>query len=429
MWAGALASTGVAIAAVLAGASVLESRERGQAGEAAAPGGPPGSVAGRPDFVVHEWGTFTTVSGSDGGLLPGLQKEEEALPYFVYSHAGMGNFTKGFNRPLRNVTVKMETPVLYFYADNAAPFPVHVGVGFDGGAISQWFPQRTSGEELPGLVRTDEDPEPHYPEVDFAAGYQGSIAWDIEVLPKTDANDGLAFRGGETLTWVYPRQVDANVVRTPAGEHEKYLFYRGVGRFGLPVRFSAAADGRLRIDNTGSDTMPSALVFSMNDQGEAGFRVVGPVEAGADAVAELGALGYSRAWQRGVYDAMTGLLVEAGLFRREADAMVQTWWTSYFERPGTRVFWIVPRRFTDQVLPLAIEPAPRAVERVLVGRAEVMTPAFEAELLAARDDEEAWKRWLGDRYFDAYQARLDAIVASDPASGAGQPKVAAADAE
>ena len=42
-------------------------------------------------YEVHEWGTFTTVSGSDGVLLTGLQREEETLPPFVHSHLGLEN--------------------------------------------------------------------------------------------------------------------------------------------------------------------------------------------------------------------------------------------------------------------------------------------------------------------------------------------------
>src|SRR5438876_642268 len=69
------------------------------------------------DYVVHEWGTFTTVSGSDGSRLPGLEREEEPLPPFVRAHDGIcagDNCGKGYARPLDNVTVKLETPVMYF---------------------------------------------------------------------------------------------------------------------------------------------------------------------------------------------------------------------------------------------------------------------------------------------------------------------------
>ena len=129
----------------------------------------------REDYVLHEWGTFTSVSSSDGSLLPGLEREEEALPHFVFSHAGMENIgtrpNKGWRRPLRNVTVKMETPVIYFYSDSG--FRAHVEVGFHGGSISQWYPQRTGGEVPP--------PHPSKNrrkggEIDFSKGYEGSIA-------------------------------------------------------------------------------------------------------------------------------------------------------------------------------------------------------------------------------------------------------------
>src|SRR3982751_6728671 len=81
-------------------------------------------------LVVHEWGTFTTLSGSDGKLLPGLEREEHSLPGFVHSHAGFAPANKGWSRPVSHVTVKMETPVIYFYS----PRPLHVAVevGFRG---------------------------------------------------------------------------------------------------------------------------------------------------------------------------------------------------------------------------------------------------------------------------------------------------------
>ena len=98
-------------------------------------------------FVVHEWGTFTSVSGSDGKLLSGLELEETALPPFVHSLAGFAPNNKGWDRPVKNVTIKMETPVLYFYSD--VPRAVDVSVAFRGGSISQWYPERSSGEALP----------------------------------------------------------------------------------------------------------------------------------------------------------------------------------------------------------------------------------------------------------------------------------------
>ena len=129
-----------------------------------------------PIYQLHEWGTFTTVSGSDGRLLAGLEREEETLPAFTYSHMGLENGqrpdtaeiqrvlkeygtpgipsrSKGIGkRPLKGVTVKMETPVIYFHSNEMAPIHAKVKVGFNGGTISQWYPQRSGGEKLPQLL-------------------------------------------------------------------------------------------------------------------------------------------------------------------------------------------------------------------------------------------------------------------------------------
>src|SRR4051812_19307956 len=97
------------------------------------------------EFVVHEWGTFTSVMTATGQMLAGLGLEGESLPAFVHSFPGFPPFNKGLSLPVRGATVKMETPVLYFYS--ATPRTVGVKVGFEGGAISQWYPDCTSGEK------------------------------------------------------------------------------------------------------------------------------------------------------------------------------------------------------------------------------------------------------------------------------------------
>ena len=93
--------------------------------------------SGSPTFAVHEWGTFTTLAGSDGVLLPGLYHEEEQLPYFVYHQPGFANggyISKGLSLDCVNATLKMETPVLYFYSSVAQT--VSVRVDWPGGTIS-----------------------------------------------------------------------------------------------------------------------------------------------------------------------------------------------------------------------------------------------------------------------------------------------------
>jgi hypothetical protein len=54
--------------------------------------------------------------------------------------------------------------------------------------------------------------------------------------------------------------------------------------------------------------------------------------------------------------------------------MIETWRQSWFEE-GSRLFYIVPDRFLNTILPLTINPAPSQTVRVFVGRLELFSPA------------------------------------------------------
>jgi hypothetical protein len=73
-------------------------------------------------------------------------------------------------------------------------------------------------------------------------------------------------------------------------------------------------------------------------------------------------------------------LVEEGLFDDEAEALLNTWELSYFKSSGLRVFFLVPRVWTDHYLPLHVS-VPADVQRVMMGRIELVTPA-QRQLLA-----------------------------------------------
>ncbi len=77
-------------------------------------------------LVAHEWGTFTSFQSSDGNLLQWKPLVTSELPKFVYDwhNPGLGRLPvdpralvwKGDLESLQ----RMETPVIYFYADNAS---------------------------------------------------------------------------------------------------------------------------------------------------------------------------------------------------------------------------------------------------------------------------------------------------------------------
>src|SRR5580693_2986668 len=70
--------------------------------------------------TVHEWGTFTTIADGSGGSEPWSPLGDTGdLPCFVNRLNGMAIkfMPQGPLPPItQTVTVRMETPVLYFYS-------------------------------------------------------------------------------------------------------------------------------------------------------------------------------------------------------------------------------------------------------------------------------------------------------------------------
>ena len=347
------------------------------------------------DLVVHEWGTFTAVSGSDGVLLSGLEVEEHRLPPFVLSHAGFAPAIKGVARPVRGATIKMETPVLYFYSDE--PLTARVEVGFRGGTISQWYPERVAGEQLP----------PGQAVLDLTAGYCGSVTWQVDVLDARTPPGFSTSAGAETPEWPRARVATSNRLRGPKGEIEGFIFYRGIGRFDLPLRVTCDRADEVRLQNRGPEKIPFVCVYERQPQSrDAKIWWRGSLAAGMEQPRLVSRSTDGESGSDLRQRMFPAALRDAGLTADEADAMLATWRDSYFEQPGLRVFWIVPRGFTDAVLPIAITPSPSRLERVLVGRTEILTPEFETQLTREfeRDGGKAWER---HRYFRAYRERAE----------------------
>ncbi|MBO0700771.1 MAG: hypothetical protein J2P46_20405, partial [Zavarzinella sp.] len=89
-------------------------------------------------FVVHEWGTFSTFSGSDGKPLKFYPNDTD-LPAFVH---GRHRDVKGGRT---DVMVSLETPVLYFYTDRDRT--VSVRADFPKGLMTDWYPEASRPPE------------------------------------------------------------------------------------------------------------------------------------------------------------------------------------------------------------------------------------------------------------------------------------------
>jgi hypothetical protein len=205
----------------------------------------------------------------------------------------------------------------------------------------------------------------------------GSIAWDgVTISPSLRAEFP---RQPHDSHYYAARMTSATPLRvqTPAGEqHEKFLFYRGVSTFRVPVSATLTADGKVQIENTAEEEIPNTILFERRGD-QVGYRI-------GDAVAKETAL--EQPELNGNVDdlgrELVGMLVRQGLYLDEAQAMVETWRGSWFEE-GSRLIYIVPEKFVNGILPLSIQPAPAQIARVFVGRLELVTPATEKAVEAA----------------------------------------------
>ncbi len=335
-----------------------------------------------PGLVAHEWGTFTSVAGADGEAVewsPLAASNPTDLPGFV-EHLHWLAFKQG----LRG-TVRMETPVLYFYAQQN--LNVSVRARFLKGIITEWYPHADEPVRDGSLADADA----------YRRGENGSIFWSsVAVEPETTADfpQDLSSRpklvssdatGSGNRYYAARQTASARLrVRTASeDQHEKFLFYRGVAGFPVPLAAEFTAQGNLRIRSSFEDPISNLIWFERRGD-RVGYRV--SREIGGETILEPPEM---TARLEHLYGDLEEILVARGLYRDEAHAMIETWRDTWFEE-GSRLLYVVPARFVDSVLPLTITPAPEQTRRVFVGRMELVSPATRqavAEALAANDQQ------------------------------------------
>lgn len=347
-------------------------------------------------FVVHEWGTDTIVVGSDGSLQRGLHHEEEDLPGFVYDRLKAGTLEGS-----TSVAVKMETPVTYFYSD--VPRSINVAIGFPQGIFTQWYPAAMGFWPPiagPYSVLGNED----YADPVFNLGFSfstpecrlkygtvanGQLDWGtIELLGRNALSANLPEASLDEYTWSYARNVDSNTVRIAnapgavvQAQDEKFLFYRGLGNFELPVHVSASPNSTITVKNTYAEALSTAFVVRVSE-GKGAFvaheQGIGANSSLTLPIPSLDGASDLSIFRNSLAKAVTRALDQTGLYHDEALAMVDTWKRQWFGTPGIRVFYLIPQSWTDASIPLTISPAPDSTVRVMMIRVEVIAPEDEA---------------------------------------------------
>ena len=300
------------------------------------------------DLTAHEWGTFTSIAGQDGNAVPWQTLGGSTdLPGFV-EHISGANFKVG----LRG-TIRMETPVLYFYSPREATVSVHVS--FSRGMITEWYPHATRTEPSDVLRNSDLR----------SLRSDGSITWNsVHISPELPGE----FPREDPPNRYYAARQTASTPVSAGHQQEKFLFYRGASAAPVPLSAVQQANGDLLVKSLDESEIPAVILFERRGE-RIGYRFAGAtadqlVLQPPDLTGNLESL---------LAD-LEGVLMDQGLYPDEARAMIETWRDSWFEE-GTRIIYIVPRTFVDRILPLSIDPPPSQIVRVFVGRLEIMTPA------------------------------------------------------
>ncbi len=374
-----------------------------------------------PALTVHEWGTFTSVAGPDGQSVNWTPLSgPQDLPCFVDRQAPetvTGVQVKGRDvfgllklisapapaaasaapppapasptvpPPIMIAKVRMETPVLYFYAPEAVS--LNVKVSFHQGVMSEWYPQAT------------------VPRVDLRQPLSttvGTIEWPaVSVLPGAN----VVYPRDDMKSHYYAaRDVDAAPLQVGT-QHERFLFYRGLADFQPSIAATIGGNGDVTVT---APAGASRLVLFENRHGRVSYRIA---RAAGSRITLPRPNPSSLEALRADLEAM---LTADGLYPREAKAMVETWRDSWFEE-GVRIFYVIPKAAVDDRLPLAISPAPTEVARVFVGRLELITPEMkdDVERAIARNDLDALNKY--GRFLDSIVLQMSdrPSIAANPA--------------
>jgi hypothetical protein len=340
--------------------------------------------------VVHEWGTFTSLQDVYGHAIGGINTDDEPVPHFVHRLARLllitptevpPIFFQGAPKCHPDVTMRLETPVLYFHpaANDSSIQTADVKVQFRGGWLTEFYPDAIA--EAQGLTNG------LFNFGSIQSNTIGTLEWSHLKIggdwPVTNTSAHV---------WTSPRAVQSALVKATNGESEKFLFYRGVAHIDAPLRISRSGAELLfhsQLENLPVEkslTLHSVWLVDIQPDQKLAFRALPALTLDRDAnkvlartPASFAPDDYDDSNLSELKSALKKSLVSEGLFSDEADALLNTWELSYFKSPGLRVFFIVPREWTDFYLPLKITPS-TGINRVMVGRIELVTPEQRAIL-------------------------------------------------
>ncbi|HAB15705.1 MAG TPA: hypothetical protein PLX89_01720 [Verrucomicrobiota bacterium] len=340
-----------------------------------------GDAASPVNYQAHEWGTFTSVQAADGTPLSWNPFTRTDLPKFVYERRRpfpesiLGRNRLGFEmfstKDSRSWLQRMETPVIYFHTDR--PITLRARVGFPKGLITEWFPQAAAFGPVFGVENVLPDSRESF------------LEWpSVTISPDNDRPRVPLPQDSKASHYYAARNVQAARVTIPSSgrdtsESDRFLFYRGAGNFSTPLRVSMASGRELIVENTGSHPLSGLQVIEARSDRAYRHRIpeLRPGESLHLTLPDVSSFAARTTTTKDLARSLEHDLAVAGLRGDEAAAMVATWRDAWFDEDGLRILYLLPREWTDGILPLELTPAPTELVRVMVGRAEVFSPDEE----------------------------------------------------
>ncbi len=341
-------------------------------------------------LVVHEWGSVMVLANHDGATVGYLGDDKSDLPPFVHT----------IEQHMQDQPMVIRKPILYFYTKQNNQLLGQVAIHARHGLITQWYPKATSVQ-----------PRYHGQLPDHLPVANGNIHWSgVRLFTDGSQDASLPAVDADHPWWHIARDVDAATV-TVNGESEKFLFYRGVNRFGSKVTVKGSeSDGRYALHNTGKHTIRNAVMMRVNE-GRAVYQLVPALEPGQKVTVSLAD---ASDWTADTSLARFTEQLEAdGLFPKEADVVRRIWGKFFFKREGVRLLYVMPEPRADELLRFSIHPRPADVARTLIVQVECATERMThriAELIAQLGDQDYKVRERAQRQLERLDRFAEALL-------------------
>jgi hypothetical protein len=311
-------------------------------------------------LVMHEWGIvtvayrskWTSVRTAGSRRVAGAELAAAGLPSYV---ASWEQSVKAQIKEWEETPVIITKPIVYFYAPKATAIWMRVSV--PTGRPHVWWPPADDfgpKADLPARNGFNMD-DPKAPPLSEIKPEHGFLLWkELTVdpaaveLPKAEG------------WWAAARRTDAAAVRHAQGA-EKFVYYDALAIYEPAVDIDWKKDGTVELTNRTSRAFPHVIAVRVRE-GKCSFA-------------------HARDWGKGRtltltpaagVPALADALVAAGLYRQEADALVDIWREEFFAMDGVRVLAIASREEYDAVLPIEIRPTPKELARVLIAHIECL---------------------------------------------------------